>query len=61
MREAGFVGRRSGEEVGGDGDGQGRTFFRVSGRAEFIEEDERTGVGEAREAVEGDDMRGEGG
>ena len=33
--------RAGGEEVAGDGDGEGRAFFRIGGGAEFVEQDER--------------------
>jgi hypothetical protein len=38
-----------------------RAFFGIGGGAELVEEDERVWAGEAREAVEVDDVRGEGG
>src|SRR5579862_648130 len=47
------------EEEHGDSDRQGRSFFRIGGRTEFIEQDERAVVGEAREAVEVENVRRE--
>jgi hypothetical protein len=48
------------EEVGRDRDGKGAAFVGVGGGAELVEEDERSGVGEAREPVEIDDVRRKG-
>ena len=50
-----------GEEVCGDGDGERGAFFRIGGGAELVEKDERMSVGEAREAIEVEDVSGEGG
>ena len=53
--------RAGGEKVAGNGDGQRRALFGIGGGAELVEQDQRVGAGEAREAVEIDDVRGEGG
>ena len=45
----------------GDRDGERGAFFRVGGGAEFVEKDERVCIGKTREAIEIDDVRGEGG
>ncbi len=49
------------EEVAGDGDGERGAFFRIGGGAKLVEQDEGLRIGQAREAVEVDDVRGEGG
>jgi hypothetical protein len=48
-------------KVAGDGDGQRGAFFGIGGGAELVEQHQRARVGEAREAVEVGDVRGEGG
>ena len=64
--ERGVVGgderpRAAFEEMRGDGNGERGAFFRIGGRAEFVEKDERACIGKAREAIEIDDVRGESG
>ena len=49
------------EKVAGDGDGQSGAFFGIGGGAEFVEQDQGLCAGEAREAIEVGDVRGEGG
>ena len=39
------------EEKRGNGDGERGAFFRIGGGAEFVEQDERLRIGEAREAI----------
>ena len=48
------------EKVTGDGDGEGRAFFGIGGRAKLVEEDERVGAGLAGDAIDVGDMGGEG-
>ena len=50
------------EEVAGNGDGEGGALFGIGGGAELVEEYEGRRVGETwREAIEIEDVSGEGG
>src|SRR5207245_6443554 len=63
--ERGVVGRDDGDaadsaKVFCDGDGEGSAFFGISGRAQFVEQDERVRRGGARDEIDIGDVRGEG-
>ena len=49
------------KQMGQDGTGEGRAFLRVGAGAEFVEQDERLGVGFFQDADDVGDVAGEGG